>query len=235
MMNFARRGRVLAAAGTVLIFNAAIMAATVTLDRVQAPSAASSDGAWTFAGTGPAGARISVQILNSPATGPLPGPLTAQPVVCDSGGNWTESIPAMTTPAGSYSFAATVLDGAGLAEQASPAYAVNVSAATGYGTAVPTVTASTITGQVGIAIMPLQLQASGAPFKFTSAELGAYGLSIDSTGTITGTPSMPIATRVEVTATNSVGTSFPAEISLNIEPGAAVANASGRVGLNPPL
>lgn len=235
MMNFARRGRVLAAAGTVLIFNAAVMAATVTLDRVQAPSAASSDGAWTFAGSGPAGARISVQILNSPANGPLPGPLTAQPVVCDSGGNWTESIPAMTTPAGNYSFAATVLDGAGMPEQASTAYAVSVNAATSYGSAVPAVKELTIAGQVGIAIVPVQVQASGAPFKFTSAELGAYGLSIDSTGTITGTPSMPINTRVEVTATNTVGTSFPAEISLNIAAGAAVANASGRVVLSPPL
>ena len=235
MMNFARRGRVLAVAGTVLVFNAAVMAATVTLDRVQAPSAASSAGAWTFAGTGPAGARVAVQILNSPATGPLPGPLTAQPVVCDAGGNWSESISAMTSPAGSYSFAATLLDGAGMPEQASTTYAVTVDAATSYGTAVPVVQDLAITGQVGMAIMPVQVQANGGAFKFTSVELGAYGLSIDSTGTITGTPSMPIATRVEVTATNTVGTSFPAEITLNIAPGTAVANASGRVMLNPPL
>ncbi len=236
MMNFAKRGRVLAVAGVVLVFNQVARAATVTLDQVQAPPAASSDATWTFSGTAPAGARVSVLILTSPATGPLPGPLLSQPVMCDSGGNWTESVPALTTPAGAYSFVAAITDPAGMPDQASAAQSVTIGAQTGYGAAAPVVNDLTIAGRVGMAIVPVQIQASGAPFTFTAPELGAYGLSVDATGTITGTPAMPIHTRVEVTATNSVGTSFPATITLNLAAGAgAVASATGRVVLNPPL
>jgi hypothetical protein len=87
----------------------------------------------------------------------------------------------------------------------------------GSGGSVPVVTNASVTGTVGTPIAAVQVNATNSPTSFTAPGLATFGLSIDATGSITGTPTKTATNAtVSVLATNSSGTSTPATITLNI-------------------
>lgn len=205
-------------AGILMVVNGwgRVATSSPTFDGITPPATATSTGTWTFSGTAQPDTYVQVRIVDSPATAPLPGPLTNRPVLTDALGHWTQTVSQMTSPAGSYSFSAAMVAPTGQLVAASSVVAVSVSATTSSGNAVPVVSDATISGRVGIAIAPVQVQASGAPLMFTAPELAAYGLTITSSGLITGTPALAVDTTLDVTATNATGASFPARVVLSI-------------------
>ncbi len=86
----------------------------------------------------------------------------------------------------------------------------------GGGTA-PVVTNAAVSGTVGTAIANVQVSATNSPTSFSAAGLAPYGLSINSSGVISGTPTATATNAaIAVTATNASGTSAPATVTLNI-------------------
>ena len=83
---------------------------------------------------------------------------------------------------------------------------------------VPVVQNATVTGRVGAAIEPVQLQATNSPSSFSAASnLFNYGLSLSQFGILTGTPTQPAdGVAVSFTASNNAGQSAPGTITLNI-------------------
>ncbi|HVU33206.1 MAG TPA: immunoglobulin domain-containing protein [Opitutaceae bacterium] len=85
---------------------------------------------------------------------------------------------------------------------------------------VPVVSSVLIYGVAGVPITPVQVPATGSPTSFSSS-LDSYGLSISSSGLITGTPTPPTSAglvNVTVRAANGSGTSASADIALLISP-----------------
>jgi hypothetical protein len=115
-----------------------------------------------------------------------------------------------------------------------------VTAGGGGGGSVPVVSNASVTGTVGTAITPVQVSATNAPTSFSASGLATYGLSISSSGLITGTPTTTATNAaVSVTASNASGTSAAATITLNISaasggggsaPVVSNASVSGTVG-----
>ncbi|HVU34833.1 MAG TPA: hypothetical protein VHE61_15475 [Opitutaceae bacterium] len=227
-MNFLMRWGAPVFAGMILFQAAAARGATAeaTLDQVSGPAVATGSGTWSFSGTATPGASVQVSILTSPATGPLPGPLTNRPVSADASGHWSQSVSQMTTPAGGYSFSATAIGADGTFGTPSPARNVTITAGNPGGGAVPVVADAMVQGTVGVAIAPVQLQVTGDASSFSAPELGAYGLSISSSGVVAGTPTMAITTEVDVTAANASGTSFPSHLNLAISAASTSVNAT---------
>ena len=94
---------------------------------------------------------------------------------------------------------------------------------------IPVVTASTFSGTVGVAFNQ-SISATGSPtsYAITSGTLPA-GLSLNATnGAITGTPTAAVSgVTVQVTATNSNGTSEAATITFNIAKGSSTVAVTG--------
>jgi hypothetical protein len=81
----------------------------------------------------------------------------------------------------------------------------------------PVVSNATVNGTVNTAITPVTVQATNSPTHFDALGLNAYGLTISNGGVISGVPTSAAAGQtVNVTATNSYGTSNTALITLNI-------------------
>ena len=92
----------------------------------------------------------------------------------------------------------------------------------------PVVTDAIVSGHVGEAIAPVQVKATGSPTIFKAPDLAFYGLTIDRTGTITGTPTARAdGVVVSVVAANPAGDSQPAKITLNIVGGDSSSGGSG--------
>lgn len=86
--------------------------------------------------------------------------------------------------------------------------------------AVPVVTGGTVNGTVGTALTNYQIVATNSPssYALASGTLPA-GLSISSTGLISGTPTTAGISAVTVTATNGIGTSDPATLNFDVAKG----------------
>jgi len=88
---------------------------------------------------------------------------------------------------------------------------------------VPVVSNASVSGTVGTAITAVTVSATNSPTSFSASQLAAYGLAIDASGKITGTPTATATNAtVAVTATNTSGTSTPATLTLNIAPSVIV-------------
>ncbi len=93
----------------------------------------------------------------------------------------------------------------------------------------PVVNTATVTGQVGVAITPVQVTASNSPTSFSAPGLAAYGLSISGTGLISGTPTASASGAVVAVTASNAGGSGSANITLNLAAAAGapvVSNAS---------
>ena len=99
----------------------------------------------------------------------------------------------------------------------------------------PIVSDTSVTGQVGTAITPVQVAATNAPSSYSAPGLAGYGLSISATGAISGTPTaVANGITVLVTATNAGGTSASANIVVNISPAALPTTAQPPASTTPP-
>jgi hypothetical protein len=121
-------------------------------------------------------------------------------------------------------------------------------AVTGNGTttttpAVPVITSATIAGQVGTAISPVTLTATGSPTAWSASGLSTYGLTISNAGVISGTPtSVASNVSVSVSATNSAGTGT-GSVTLNLaaapnpnpNPGGGGGGGGGPIVVFPPI
>jgi hypothetical protein len=128
----------------------------------------------------------------------------------DRNGHWSTSWyanPAPTQP--SVTFTAISVD--------SMFAASDRSAPVTYFSQPPSVQDATVDGQVGTAISPVQLTATNSPTLFSAPDLANYGLSVSSSGVVSGTPTQAAnGTAVSFTASNSAGQSAPGTITLNI-------------------
>ena len=83
----------------------------------------------------------------------------------------------------------------------------------------PAVTSETFTGNVGTSFSHT-VQATNSPSSYALTGTLPAGLGFNtSTGAITGTPTVATTETVSVTATNGAGTSDPADITIQIDPG----------------
>ncbi len=153
---------------------------------------------------------------------------TSATVGAVSGSGTTYTVP--VTASGSGTVTLTVIGGAtaniqdsatnwfGGVGNTSASATISGSTGGGGGTAsVPVVSNATVTGTVGTPIANVQVNATNSPTSFSAPNLATYGLSISNTGVISGTPTMTATNAtVNVTATNSAGTSAAATITLNI-------------------
>ena len=84
-------------------------------------------------------------------------------------------------------------------------------------TPAPVVSNATVAGQVGTAIAPVQVAATNNPTSFSAPGLATYGLQINASGLITGTPTTAASgIAISVTASNAGGASAPATLTLNL-------------------
>ena len=96
----------------------------------------------------------------------------------------------------------------------------------------PTANCVTIVAEQGVAIIPVTLTAtggSGAPYTFTATGLPA-GLSISSTGTISGTPTVNGTFSYTVTITDSAGNQGTINCSVTVAPPLSVTCQTNNVG-----
>ncbi|MFO1193188.1 MAG: putative Ig domain-containing protein, partial [Rhodoferax sp.] len=166
----------------------------------------------SVAGTvGSALTPIQINATNATITGYAATGLPAGLSVNGSG-----QIVGTPTQSGNFSVTLSATNAAGTGNSAPLALLINPST-------VPTISsAATLSGSVGTAIAPYQIQASNAPI--LSYALGAgstlpAGLSLNSsTGQITGTPTTSGSSTATLTVTNAAGTSAPFTLSFTVNP-----------------
>lgn len=158
-----------------------------------------------------------------------------------SDGRWSLRPLSVSSPSASsstFTFTAVAYVGANNVSDRSAPFTFTLGTPSSQG--VPVVSNATVTGQVGTAIAPMQLQATNSPTSFTAdASLGNYGLQLSGSGVLSGTPTQAAnGVAISFTASNGSGQSAPGTLTLNLaaaqpapsRPVVSNATVTGQVG-----
>jgi hypothetical protein len=165
----------------------------------------------TFNGT--VGTALNVQIAATNAneyhviTGAMPSGLSLNTA--------SGAVNGIPQTAGTTTVTVQVKNGAGTAATANITFNMAGSSSSGSG---PTIQDQTVTGTQGMAVQ-YQIVASGATAYYVIGNLMPYGLQLNqSTGAVTGTPTMSGTTNVQIKVTDASGNSALANLHVSIAP-----------------